>query len=201
MIRWRFAKNYRFQFEEIACFCGRGTLLRPPHMGCCPKDHLACVHLFQVNFIISDPTLIHHIDLTSKTDFTRLCCSSIAGRDPTYLKMKSPALLNLSRIVTSTQSDEGVWRLYTLSRVLNTYCIEKTLRLRIFWPCPLTLSTEVKSKLNFKIARKYFVRSEHFLQLLIDFAWVRGSSCVNDWLWFNSRQWCITEWIIQVGVV
>ena len=139
--------------------------------------------------------------LTSKTDFTRLCCSSIAGRDPTYLKMKSPALLNLSRIVMSTQSDEGVWRLYTWSRVLNTYCIEKTLRLRIFRPCPLSLSTEVKSKLNFKIARKYFVRSEHFLQLLIDFAWVRGSSCVNDWLWFNSRQWCITEWIIQVGVV
>ena len=143
----------------------------------------------------------HHIDLTSKTDFTRLCCSSIAGRDHTYLKMKSPALLNLSRIVMSTQSDEGVWRLYTWSRVLNTYCIEKTLRLRIFWPCPLTLSTEVKSKLNFKIARKYFVRSEHFLQLLIDFAWVRGSSCVNDWLWFNSRQLWITEWIIQVGVV
>ena len=74
--------------------------------------------------------LIHLIDLTLKTDFIRLCCSSIAGRDPTYLKMKSPALLNLSRIVMSTQSDKGVWRLYTWSRVLNTYCIEKTLRLR-----------------------------------------------------------------------
>ena len=99
-------------------------------MGCCPKDHVACVHLFQVNPIIVDPSLIHHIDLTSKTDFTLLCCSSIAGRDPTYLKMKSPALLNLSRIVMLTQSDEGVWRLYTWSRVLNTYYIEKTLRLR-----------------------------------------------------------------------
>ena len=74
--------------------------------------------------------LIHLIDLTLKTDFIRLCCSSIAGRDPTYLKMKSPALLNLSRIVMSTQSDKGVWRLYTWSRVLNTYYIEKTLRLR-----------------------------------------------------------------------
>ena len=76
--------------------------------------------------------LIHHWStlLTSKTDFTRLCCSSIAGRDPIFLKMKSPALLNLSRIVMLTQSDEGVWRLYTWSRVLNTYYIEKTLRLR-----------------------------------------------------------------------
>ena len=152
-------KTIHFQFAEIACFCGRGTLLRPPHMGCCPKDHLACVHLFQVNLIIVDPSLNNHIDLTSKTDFTRLCCSSIAGRGPTYLKMKSPALLNLYRIVMLTQSDEGVWRLYNWSRVLNTYCIEKTLRLRIFRPCPLSLSAEVKSKLNFKIARKYFVKS------------------------------------------
>ena len=159
-------KTIHFQFAEIACFCGRGTLLRPPHMGCCPKDHLACVHLFQVNLIIVDPSLNNHIDLTSKTDFTRLCCSSIAGRGPTYLKMKSPALLNLYRIVMLTQSDEGVWRLYNWSRVLNTYCIEKTLRLRIFGPCPLSLSTEVTSKLNFKIARKYFVKREHFLHFL-----------------------------------
>ena len=60
----------------------------------------------------------------------------------------------------------GVWRLYNWSRVLNTYCIEKTLRLRIFGPCPLSLSTEVTSKLNFKIARKYFVKREHFLHFL-----------------------------------
>ena len=138
-------------------------------MGCCPKDHVACVHLFQVNPIIVDPSLIHHIDLTLKKDFIRLCCSSIAGRDPTYLKMKSPALLNLSRIVMLTQSDEGVWRLYTWSRVLNTYCIEKTLRLRIFRPCPLSLSTEVKSKLNFKVARKYFVKVTIFCNYWIDF--------------------------------
>ena len=132
--------------------------------------------------------LIHLIDLTLKTDFIRLCCSSIAGRDPTYLKMRSPALLNLSRIVMLTQSDEGVWRLYTWSRVLNTYCIEKTLRLRIFRPCPLSLSTEVKSKLNYKVARKYFVKVTIFATIELIFTWMCGNSCIHDWLWFNSRQ-------------
>ena len=35
-------------------------------MGCCPKDHLACVHLFQVNLIIVDPTLIYLIDFKNR---------------------------------------------------------------------------------------------------------------------------------------